>query len=37
VRGIMLLDHLDTGAAVSRDCVDIGAFHEPQTDIEPSA
>ena len=31
--GVILLDHLDAGAAVLGDLVDVGAFHEPHTDI----
>jgi hypothetical protein len=33
MRGIVFLDHLDGGAAVLCDLVDIGAFHEAQTDV----
>ena len=30
---VVLLDHLDTRAAVLGDLVDIGTFHQAQTDI----
>ena len=33
MRGIVLLDHFHTGAAVLGDLVDIGPFHEPQAYI----
>jgi len=33
VRGVEFLDHLDGGAAVLGDLVDVGAFHQPQADI----
>src|SRR5690606_35695912 len=32
-RGVVLLDHLDAGAAVLGDLVDVGSFHQAQTDI----
>ena len=31
--GIELFDHLNGGAAVLRDLINVGAFHETQTDI----
>ena len=33
VRGIMLLDHLDAGAAIARNRIDVGSLHQPQTDV----
>ncbi len=33
VRRIKLLDHLDAGAAIFGDLLDIGAFHEAQTNV----
>src|ERR1019366_2127517 len=33
VHGVVLLDHLDTGAAVLRDLIDVGAFHKAHADI----
>ncbi len=33
VRGVVFLDHLDAGAAVFGDLVDVGAFHQAQTDV----
>jgi len=33
VRGVIFLDHLDAGAAVFGDLVDVRAFHEAQADI----
>jgi len=32
MRGVVPLDHLDAGAAVFRDLVDVRAFHEAQAD-----
>ena len=31
--GVKLLDHLDAGAAVFGDLIDVGAFHEVHTDV----
>ncbi len=31
--GVVLLDHLDAGAAVFGDLVDVGTFHQAQTYI----
>ena len=31
--GVVLLDHLDTGAAVFGDLVDVGTFHQAETYI----
>ncbi len=33
VRSVVFLDHLDTRAAVLSDLVDVGALHQPQTDV----
>lgn len=33
VRRIVFLDHLDTGAAVFRNLIDVSTLHQPQTDI----
>src|SRR5271157_442851 len=33
MRRVILLDHLDAGAAVFGDLVDVGAFHQAQADI----
>ncbi len=33
VRGIVFLDHLDAGAAIARDSVDVRAFHQAETDV----
>ncbi len=33
MRRVVFLDHLDTGAAVFSDLVDVGALHQPQVDI----
>ena len=33
VRGVKFLDHLDAGAAVLRDLVDVGPFHQPEADV----
>ena len=33
VRRVILLNHLDTGAAVFGDLVDVGTFHQAQTDV----
>jgi hypothetical protein len=30
---VILFDHLDTGAVVFRDLVDVGPFHQAQTDV----
>ena len=30
---VILFDHLDTGAAVSGDLLDVGPFHQAQTDV----
>ena len=33
VRRIVFLDHLDTGATVFRNLIDVGTLHQPETDI----
>ena len=33
MRRIVFLDHLDAGAAVFGDLVDVGTFHQAQTDV----
>ena len=33
VRRIVLFDHLDTGAAVLSDLVDVGTLHQAQADV----
>src|ERR1700680_2667206 len=33
VRGVVFLDHLDAGAAVFRDLVNVGAFQQAQADV----
>ena len=33
VRRVILLDHLDAGAAVFGDLVDVGTSHQAQTDV----
>ena len=33
VGGVESLDHLDTGAAVFRNLINVGSFHEPHTDV----
>ena len=33
MRRVELFDHLDTGAAVFSDLVDVGALHQPQADV----
>lgn len=31
--GVVFLDHLNAGAAVFRDLINVGAFHETQADV----
>src|ERR1700691_4808901 len=33
VGGVVFLDHLDAGAAVLRDLINVRAFHETQADV----
>ena len=33
MRRVVLLDHLDAGAAVLGDLVDVGTFHQAQADV----
>src|SRR5260370_41863517 len=33
MRSVIFLDHLDAGAAVFGDLVDVGPFHQAQTDV----